>query len=370
MHSRPMIVLLFGGQNAEKNVSVASAQNLLSALPSDCETLLLFWRPDATVRPVTAQQLRDHASPYVTPFQPQLLSASEYGDLSLDQAMRQLAHQARSQNKQVIILLGVHGVECEDGKLQRLLEQEGLAFTGSDSRVSALAFDKIQAKQRVQQHGIVTAEHLLLDPAARHTWQNLAQQFLCKHGALVMKPVQEGSSTGLQFLDTDEEVVCAMQAAAKVPRPTLLEPKLSGIELAVGVLQDETGRVTALPCTQVKPQAGRCFDYAGKYLGEGVQEITPAQVPDELAKQAQAMAVQAHKAVGCRGYSRTDCIATSAGIVFLEINTLPGLSPNSFIPQQLRAAGMSLRQFVTTQLNIAQQAVCAHKQTSDQAVAG
>lgn len=368
MQNRSLVVLLFGGENAEANVSVASAQHLLSALPTHCELLLLFWRPDGVVQPVTAQQLRDHVDPYVRPFQPQLLhtDSSFRSGLEIRQAMKQLANWARSHNTQATLLLGLHGIGCEDGQLQQILEQEGLAFTGSGSRAAAVAFDKVKAKQCVKRHGILTAQHLLLEPAVCHGRQSarceaMVRQLLHQHGSLVMKPVQEGSSVGLRFLHTHDEVADAVQIAGKdASRPMLLEPKLSGIELTVSVLQDATGDVTALPCTQIKAQAGRCFDYAGKYLGDGVQEITPAQVPDELAKQAQHMAIRAHQALGCRGYSRTDCMATSAGVVFLEINTLPGLSPNSLLPQQLHAAGIGFEQFVAAQLRIAQQAVYTH----------
>ena len=358
MQNGPLLVLLFGGENAERHVSVASAQNILSAVPDDCELQLLFWRPDATVQFVSQQQLRCHTNPYTNAFQPQLMHTDGCFESGLDirQAMKTLARQARSHKRQVTVLLAVHGIGCEDGLLQRVMEQEGLAFTGSGSQASARAFNKIKAKQHMQQQGILVAQHLLLESIAGQAQQVLTQQFLRKHGALVMKQVQEGSSSGLQFLHTHADVVRAIQIAARDARPILVEPKLSGIELTVSVVQDESGCVSALPCTQVKPQVGRCFDYAGKYLGDGVQEITPAQIPNALAKQAQAMAIKAHTTLGCRGYSRTDCIATPDGIVFLEINTLPGLGCNSFIPQQLRVAGIHLQQFISTQLHIARHA--------------
>jgi len=100
-------------------------------------------------------------------------------------------------------------------------------------------------------------------------------------------------------------------------------------------------------------EAGRTFDFDGKYLGKGVREITPADVSESIARAAQAVALAAHEAVGCRGYSRTDVIMGKDGPVFLEINTLPGLTRASFIPQQLEAAGIDLRDFLERQIEIA-----------------
>ncbi|MEM7403164.1 MAG: hypothetical protein AAF310_04035 [Myxococcota bacterium] len=367
--NRSIVVLLFGGQNAEKEVSIASAQNLLSALPADCDHLLLFWRPDGVVQHVTLQQLSQHTNPYTAPFQPVYKQSQGETYANVQQAVAHLAQTAQNQHRLITFLLAVHGMGCEDGQLQQLLEQQNVPFTGSGSHASARAFNKIQAKQSVQQQAVLTADCLVLNPATCSTWSALAQQFFCQHGPLVMKPAQDGSSIGLQFLHTQDDVRCAIEAAGAKPRLTLLEPKLSGIELAATVLEDASGRLTALPCTQVKPQTGRCFDYAGKYLGDGVQEITPAQVPNALAQQAQAVAIAAHKAVGCRGYSRTDCIATDSDVLFLEINTLPGLSVRSFIPQQLQAAGIALQQFVATQLHIAQRAACPLPPATVQAAA-
>jgi D-alanine-D-alanine ligase len=100
-------------------------------------------------------------------------------------------------------------------------------------------------------------------------------------------------------------------------------------------------------------ESGRTFDFDGKYLGKGVREITPAAISEEMARAAQRVALTAHQAVGCRGYSRTDVIMGNDGPVFLEINTLPGLTRASFIPQQLAAAGIELRHFLERQIQIA-----------------
>ena len=100
-------------------------------------------------------------------------------------------------------------------------------------------------------------------------------------------------------------------------------------------------------------EEGRAFDYEGKYLGKGTREITPAEVPAAVSRAAQDLAVAAHQALGCEGYSRTDAIVSAKGPVFLELNTLPGLTRASFLPQQLAAEGTSMLSFLEGQLAIA-----------------
>jgi D-alanine-D-alanine ligase len=109
----------------------------------------------------------------------------------------------------------------------------------------------------------------------------------------------------------------------------------------------------ALPVSEVKLEEDAAFDYAGKYLGKGTTEVTPAVLTQAEWEAAQTLAVLAHRAVGCYGYTRTDMILTASGPVFLEINTLPGLTKASFIPQQLAASGRDLTMFLNTQLELA-----------------
>jgi D-alanine-D-alanine ligase len=136
------------------------------------------------------------------------------------------------------------------------------------------------------------------------------------------------------------------------PQPYMVEPFIEGTELTVGVVQGPSGE-RALPCSEVRLAEGRSFDYAGKYLAQGTVEVTPAEVPPDVFAAAQALAVAMHRALGCEGYSRTDLIVSSEGPVFLETNTLPGLTRASFIPQQLEAEGTSVKDFLVGQLALA-----------------
>jgi D-alanine-D-alanine ligase len=134
--------------------------------------------------------------------------------------------------------------------------------------------------------------------------------------------------------------------------PYIIEQFIKGRELTVGVIDDGNGP-QALPVVEIEVDPGREFDYQGKYLGHGTREICPAQISDEMSRAAQQGAVASHIALGCEGYSRTDIMAAGDGMYFLELNTLPGLTTSSLVPQELHAAGMDFRQFLEMQLDLA-----------------
>ena len=250
-----------------------------------------------------------------------------------------------------VFFLALHGGEVEDGRIQALLEARGLAFTGSDSRASAAAFDKQRAKEIVAGYGIRTPSATRVeatDPALERTLHDLFEQ----RGPLIAKPVAEGSSVGLHRLESVSDVARIASEIAASHVAYLIEDRLRGRELTVGVL-DEDGQCVALPPSEVCLEGAEIFDYAGKYLARGTREITPAEVPAAVTLEAQRIAVLAHRALGCQGYSRTDLIVGTAGISYLETNTLPGLSLASFIPQQLAASDRTLQEFVAGQIRLA-----------------
>ena len=206
---------------------------------------------------------------------------------------------------------------------------EGRRFHGSGAEASRLCFDKVRAREIVGARGIRVAEAILLGADSGEA----LHRFLQRTGRLVVKPVADGSSHGIWFVSQERELEEAVRASKA---PYIVERFIEGRELTVGVREQE-GELSALPCSEVRLAPGRTFDFEGKYLGHGSEEITPAQVTPATAAAAQQVAREAHEATGCRGYSRTDVILSSDGPVFLEINTLPGLTQASFIPQQLEA---------------------------------
>jgi D-alanine-D-alanine ligase len=177
-------------------------------------------------------------------------------------------------------------------------------------------------------------------------------EMLSIYGRVVAKPVAGGSSVGLYHVSTAEDAGRAADGIDELGEPYLAEEFVSGTELTVGVVDGPSGP-RPLPPSEVRLEQGRAFDYEGKYLGKGTREITPAEVPPEVSRAAQDLALAAHRALGCEGYSRTDIICSAKGPVFLELNTLPGLTRASFLPQQLAAEGTSMGSFLEGQLAIA-----------------
>jgi D-alanine-D-alanine ligase len=333
------VIVLFGGTSSERLVSVASAQNISTQLP---DAQLWFQAKNGAIQVVSSETLKAHLRPFETEFEPPALSSWP----SLAEALDQTPAAG------CIFFVALHGGAGEDGTTQRLLEARGLAFTGSGSAASAVAFDKAHTKKVAQARGAVVAEARSLPILTVEEARSALTELLSKHPRWVLKPQADGSSHGLIHLQSAEAVEAAAHSLATLRLPYLAEVFVEGRELTVGVVDEPSGPV-ALPVSEVRLIPGGSFDYAGKYLGRGTEEITPAPLEPHPWQQAQQLAVLTHQAVGCFGYSRTDMILTESGPVLLEINTLPGMTQASFIPQQLAASGRSLSAFLKRQLELA-----------------
>ena len=324
------IIVLFGGPSDERHVSVASAQNVVRTLPG---ALAWFWAPDGRVYDVAPADLLGHQRPFEIDFVPARPAVFP----TLEQALDTLPVE------DPVFFLALHGTMGEDGTVQRMLESRGIPFTGSGAEASAAAFDKDRAKERV--HGRVrVAESRVVRNESE--LQSAIDDLHSRHERIVLKPLAGGSSRGLHFLGRGDEPPRDLRF------PYILEQYIRGRELTVGVIDTENGPI-ALPVIEIEVDPNRTFDYEGKYLGAGTREICPANIPADLAKEAQATAVAAHEALGCEGYSRTDMMAAEDGVYFLETNTLPGLTTSSLVPQELREQGIGFREFLDRQVELA-----------------
>jgi D-alanine-D-alanine ligase len=324
------IIVLFGGSSDERHVSVASAQNVVRSLPS---VLAWFWAPNGSVHDVAPADLLAHQRPFELDFVPSRPAIFP----TLEQALDTLPVD------NPVFLLALHGGSGEDGTVQSLLEARGVPFTGSGAATSAAAFDKDRAKELVRGR-VRTAESRVVRNAS--DLDATVEDMLSRHERIVLKPLAGGSSRGLYFLGRNDPV------PENLTFPYILEQFIRGRELTVGVIDQGNGPM-ALPVIEIEVDPNRAFDYAGKYLGSGTREICPAKIPDAMAREAQATALNAHVALGCEGYSRTDLIAGEDGIYFLELNTLPGLTTSSLVPQELREVGIGFADFLTRQLAMA-----------------
>ncbi len=321
--------ILFGGTNRERLVSVASAQAVAAALP---QADLWFQAPDGQVHEADRAKLFAHQRPFELDFPADGPAVGDIG-AALDRA----AAEGR------VLVLAQHGGPAENGELGALAEARGVAFTGSGAAASKLAFDKAATKAVVAKQGVTTPGTVTVETA---------RDALAKGGRLVAKPVAEGSSYGLIFLNGEADYPKLAEAAQR--EAYLVEPFIAGAEATCGVLEQADGSLIALPPIEIVPAADGAFDYKGKYLASTTQEICPARFSPQMNATLQAGALAAHKAVGAMGYSRSDFIVTETGVVFLEINTLPGLTKASLYPKALAAQGVAFPTFLAGQIALAE----------------
>jgi D-alanine-D-alanine ligase len=324
------ITILFGGSNKERLVSVASAQALHCALP---DADLWFWDVRDDVHSVRSEALRGHARPFEDEFVPGSTG------VPLERAL----DAAKTEDR--LLVLGLHGGRAENGELQAMCELRGIPFTGSGSAASHLAFDKVAAKRFAALAGVATPAHVPLE--------NIDRAF-AEHGRLIAKPARDGSSYGLIFVNAVQDLVSVREAART--EDYVIEPFVSGVEATCGVLERADGAIIALPPVEIVPAEG-AFDYAAKYLAKTTQEICPGRFSPEVAARIKDQALRAHRALSCRGYSRTDFIVTGEAPVYLETNTLPGLTAASLYPKALHAQGIGFSDFLRDQIVFAEKAV-------------
>ena len=336
-------ILMFGGNSDERFVSVASAQNLARTMSENSKTPfaeLWFISVDGRLTLVSLEELSRHENPFKTEFKPGGTST----DNSVHEAIKRLsgAHH--------VVFIGFHGTFGEDGKVQAMLEESSVPFTGSGSKSSHLCFEKTLTKKVVSEHKIKVAPEIILD-SDDDAFETRLTAFLRTHGKIVVKPVANGSSIGLHIVKDETGFRKAIEEIRLAKPGRLMSEKfIEGRELTVGIVDMGSGNLKALPPSEVLLNAGATFDYDGKYLGRGTTEITPAKITGPECDLAQKTALEAHRSLGCFGYSRTDLILSDGEIYFIETNTLPGLTKASFIPQQLASAGITVAQFVEQQL--------------------
>lgn len=238
--------------------------------------------------------------------------------------------------------IALHGRFGEDGGVQAMLESAGIPFTGSDSQASRVAMDKMASKCLFISNDVPTPEFRLVmgeeggDPPADAAPPRSLLQAIEELGLpLAVKPVREGSSLGVSVAATVAEAVAALHRAFAYGRQALLERFVGGREVTVGILGDE-----ALPIVELA-YPGRIFDYDAKYRGGATRYSVAPDLGRRQTTRIQELALHAHRALGCSGFSRVDLRLDSAGQAYLlEVNTIPGFTSRSLFPMAARAAGI------------------------------
>jgi len=231
-----------------------------------------------------------------------------------------------------LAFLTIHGTFGEDGQLQKILEDRGVAYTGDGIEESRIAFDKILSKEKFRENNVMTPHWQVGKSGQRPTIPL----------PLVVKPSREGSTVGVVIVKNERELDSAMAEAAKYDGELLIEKFVRGQELTVGILGDE-----ALPILEIIPKGG-FYDFTNKYpflnpqAGGGAEHVCPAKIDNDKTKEIQDLALKAYHALGLQVYSRVDVILSENGEPFvLEINTIPGMTEASLLPEAAAAAGIT-----------------------------
>lgn len=250
-----------------------------------------------------------------------------------------------------VIYIALHGRDGEDGCVQGVCEILNIPYTGSGVLASALAMDKSKAKL------LYTASNLPTPPSQTLYQGNntfAIEDIINKIGnKCVVKPANEGSALGVSIVNTASELKNAIENAFKFDTEILVERFVEGTEVTVAILGNDN--LEALPVIEIVPQdTSEFYDFEAKYAAGGSTHIIPARLSDEQIKECQRIALAAHKALGCRGVSRSDLIVDNAGICWLlETNTIPGMTETSLLPDAARKIGIEFNDLCTLLVNLA-----------------
>ncbi|MDP4552652.1 D-alanine--D-alanine ligase [Alkalihalobacillus macyae] len=290
--------VLYGGTSAEREVSLSSGKGIMKALKENGHDVIGI------------------------DFHPERLT--EVMELDVD-----------------IVFIGLHGRFGEDGRIQGLLDMLEIPYVGSGVLGSAVAMDKAKSKKVLKDSGIRLAKDLVLHKSNDNYSIDMPFGF-----PVVVKPNSEGSTIGLTIAQDQEELNRGIEEAFRFDNTVILEEFISGTEVTVAVMGEE-GNVKSLPVVEIVPK-NAYYDYESKYAEGGSEHIVPARISESYTEMIQQQSVMAHELLGCETYSRVDYIVPNDGTepVFLEVNTLPGMTPTSLYPDAAKEIGYSYEQMI------------------------
>lgn len=316
------ITVLTGGTSSERDVAIASAVQVIRALRSRGHAVSVVdtargYIPEAEESRVLSGTVARE------PPRIEELQVLERGVLLSGLAGLPVVREAD------VVFLALHGGRGEDGTIQAVLDVVGVPYTGSGALGSGMAMDKDISKRLFRSAGIATADWLMTPVDAATAGKRLGWP-------LVVKPSKQGSTVGLTVVPSPDEFDAAIELAGRYDDEVMVEAFIPGRELTVGILADQ-----ALAVGEIIPEH-EVFDYECKYTPGMSQEIFPADLPEPVAAECGRLGLLAHRALKLGGYSRVDFRLTPASeLVCLEVNTLPGLTQTSLLPQSAAAVGIS-----------------------------
>jgi D-alanine-D-alanine ligase len=304
------VAVLMGGPSVEHDVSLASGKMILSALNRD----------------------KYEAAPI-------LISRAGKWEIVPEEL----------KEKFDLAFIALHGEYGEDGEVQSILERVEMPYTGSGVLPSALAMNKVLTSRLLRAHGFNVPDFV---EVSKH--DNLAKLHIPFDFPVVVKPVDRGSSLGVTIVGRGSELMPALEHSFDFSRHAMVEKYIPGRELTCSVIENSEGGAEPLPVTEIIPKISNFFDYHAKYTPKASEEITPARLPVDWNTAVQDVAKRAHEIIGAAGMSRTDFILDHSGALYiLEINTVPGMTQTSLLPQAAFAAGLTFTELLDRIINSA-----------------
>lgn len=324
------IVVLAGGLSPERNVSLSSGSKVCRTLRDrghEVAFVDMYLGTDAAPESLFTADLPADLTRVArqAPDLEQLKEQRGGGDSLFGPGVLELCRLAD------VVFLALHGACGEDGRVQAALSILGIPFTGSGYLGSAIAMDKDLTKRMVAPAGVTTPRW----ETVRYEEGDIPALVERLELPCVVKPIDSGSSIGVAIAHTRQELADALHAGLALGGHSVIEQYISGREIQVGILEDK-----ALPSIEIIPKVG-FYDYENKYQPGAADEICPAQIPAEWEERLAKDALTVFRTLGLSVYSRADFIVTGDGTPwFLEINTLPGMTPTSLLPQEAAAVGI------------------------------
>ncbi len=318
---RKTIALVYGGDSSEAEVSVRSGKHMASAIDRE--------RYEVYEIIITGRDWK--------------VLLEDGISVQIDKADFSFIYPSQPRSRRItfdIALIMIHGTPGENGRLQAYFEMIGLPFTTCSAVVSAITFDKYATKCFLRDTGIKLAPDILLRKGDDFDPAKIASKLGLP---LFIKPNEGGSSFGATKVKREEDILPALELAFKEGDAVIAEEYIAGREITNGVYE-YSGELVKLPVTEII-SGNEFFDYEAKYLGKS-REICPAEISKETSERVINVTHRFYRYLGCRGVVRMDYILRGDDIYFLEINTVPGMTEVSLVPQEIIASGKSITEFL------------------------
>lgn len=314
------IAILGGGFSSEFDISMKSASTILAHFPAGFEAFLIEVRPDSWTAIYQGERIL---------FSPWEMNFTFQGEVLRIDA----------------VLSYIHGNPGENGKIQAFLEMKNIPYINSGALASELSFDKWVCNQFLRGFEIPVAKSLLLTKSS-----DFSENYILETLGLpcFVKPSDSGSSFGISKVKTEAELMPALEKAFKEGETVVVEAFLAGTEVTCGVYRTKSG-IQALPLTEIVTE-NEFFDYEAKYLGKS-QEITPARISELMTLNVQEIAKKVYQLLRLRSIARIDFMLVDGEPHVIEVNTTPGFTPESLVPQMIAYEGKTIQSFWTEILN-------------------